>query len=143
MMLEEILDYIHNYFEKKKNRGSFTISSNSLNVDFLQEGQYFRIVGSVFNDGVYQYPCNNLHDEKFNGEVWALAIPLEVIKIAEEAEEWTNKNMDIINSPYTSESFGGYSYSKATGTSGSSSENGNVSWKNVYGNRLNHWRKLS
>ena len=43
---------------------AYTISGGSIApLDFLQEGQYFRIIGSVFNDGVYQYPAADLTDE--------------------------------------------------------------------------------
>ena len=71
-MLTELLAEIRNYFEVPNGRhfGTFTISGGSIApLDFLQEGQYFRIVGSVFNDGVYQYPAASLTDEVFEGAV--------------------------------------------------------------------------
>ena len=40
-------------------------------------------------------------------------------------------------SPYTSESFGDYSYTKATGESGAP-----LTWRDVFASRLNAWRKL-
>jgi glycosyltransferase involved in cell wall biosynthesis len=47
---------------------------------------------------------------------------------------------DKLNSPYSSESFGGYSYSKASGTD----NHGNdvTSWQSKFASRLNHWRKI-
>ena len=77
-MLTELLAEIRNYFEVPNGRhfGKFTISGESIApLDFLQEGQYFRIVGSVFNDGVYQYPATSLTDEVFEGAVWAMSLP--------------------------------------------------------------------
>ena len=56
-MLTELCAELRNYFEVPNGRhfGKFTISGGSIApLDFLQEGQYFRIVGSVFNDGVYK-----------------------------------------------------------------------------------------
>ena len=141
-MLEEIMDYIHNYFEQAICRGTFTISSSSLqDVDFLQEGQYFRILGSVFNDGIYQYPCNSLIDEQFTGEIWALAIPQRVVALAEEITAWNEKYSDTLNSPYQSESFGGYSYTKRAGNSSGGSDT--LSWKTQFKSQLNHWRKIA
>ena len=57
MILTEICAELRNYFEVPNGRhfGKFEISGGSIApLDFLQDGQYFRIVGSVFNDGVYQ-----------------------------------------------------------------------------------------
>lgn len=144
MMLEEVLNYIHNYFEKEVHVGSFVISSNVLqDVEFLQVGQYFKIVGSVFNDGIHQYPCNDLHDEKFNGKIIAMAIPLELLLMVEVIDDWQTKYNEQLNSPYQSESFGGYSYTKASGGSGLNGKQEPVSWKTVFGSKLNHWRKIA
>ena len=77
-MLTEICAELRNYFEVPNGRhfGKFEISGGSIApLDFLQEGQYFRIIGSVFNDGVHQYPASNLTDEVFHGAVWAMAVP--------------------------------------------------------------------
>lgn len=142
MLLEQILDYIHNYFERDVVDGSFTISDGSVVLDFLQDGQYFRICGSVFNDGVYRYPADNLTDETFTGQIWAMAVPPAVIALSEEITEWVNKYGSAANSPYQSESFGGYSYTKASITNGSGG-NSLADWRSVYASRLNHWRKIA
>lgn len=140
-MLEQILDFIHNYFIKEVYRGTFKIESESLNVDFLQEGQYFKIIGSVFNDGVHQYPASDLVNEEFQGEIWAMAVPPAVIKIAEEAKAYIDEYGSKLDGPYQSESFGGYSYSKGSGTD--SHGNDVNSWQAKFSSRLNHWRKIS
>ena len=139
-MLTELLAEIRNYFEVPNGRhfGTFTISGGSIApLDFLQEGQYFRIVGSVLNDGVYQFPASNLTDEVFTGAVWAMAVPPAVIALSAEIEAF-QKSDDGKPSPYVSESFGGYSYSKATDSNGVG-----VSWQTVFAKRLNKWRKIS
>ena len=120
-LLEEVCGYLHNYFIHEIHTGDFSIVNGSIDVDFLQNGQYFRIVGSVFNDCVCQYPADDLHDEEFSGSVWAMAVPPTVIALAGEIEDWIEKYGDTMNSPYQSESFGGYSYSKGSGNSGDSS----------------------
>ena len=141
-MIEQILDFIHNYFVKEIHKGTFQVSSGVLNVDFLRNGQYFKVVGSIFNDGVYKYGVDTLTDEEFEGEVWSMAVPPAVIAIADEIEDWVDKYGTIAESPYQSESFGGYSYSKAQG--GNSGGTGNKStWQSIFGSRLNAYRKLS
>ena len=95
----------------------------------LQNGQYFRVVGSVFNDGVYQYPATGLVDESFDGAIWTMAVPPAVIALSEEIDAWRAKYEDIDSpnmSPYNSESFGGYSYSKS---GGGSSTDGSGTWQ--------------
>ena len=142
-MLEQILDYIHNYFEKEIVPGTYSISSGTFEVGFLQNGQYFRIVGSVFNDGIYKYPANDLTDETFTGEIRAMAVPPAVIVLADEITAWIDKYGDAMNSPYQSESFGGYSYSKGSGQNSSNNSSNPADWRVVFGSRLNHWRKIA
>lgn len=137
MDLTNLCAELRNYFETKKRFGTFTISGGSISPsDFLQDGQYFRIVGSVFNDGVYRYPAHDLVDETFNGAVWAMAVPPAVIDLATEIEEY-NKSDVGKPSPYISENFGGYGYTKATGSNGKV-----LTWKSVFADALNRYRKL-
>ena len=136
-MLDEILAEIRNYFTVSVHSGDFKVIGGRLSpLDFLQNGQYFRIVGSVMNDGVYRYPFSGLTDETFSGEIWALAVPPTLIALAADIEEYEKKAKETV-SPYTSESFGGYSYTKATDSNGSP-----LSWEKVFAKRLNKWRKI-
>lgn len=142
-MLQEILDYIHNYFIKEVYRGTFKIESGSLTVGFLQNGQYYKIVGSVFNDGVHKYLDTEdvLTDEEFQGEVWAMAVPKAITDLETEITDWMKEYGSTINNPYQSESFGGYSYTKGSG----SGKNGStqITWQDKFGSRLNAYRKIS
>ena len=147
-MLTELCQELRNWFVREKHFGTFTIENGELSIlsDFLLENQYFRIVGSVFNDGVHKYPDDELVDETFAGSIWAMAVPPSVIALCDEIEAWQDKYGAIDGqamSPYSSESFGGYSYSKSSGGSSSGSgSGGGVSWKSVFGDRLNRWRKI-
>ena len=136
MDLTNLCAELRNYFETKKRFGTFTISGGSISPsDFLQDGQYFRIVGSVFNDGVHRHPAHDLTDETFDGAVWAMAVPPAVIELLQKIQEF---EAAAANTPtaYISESFGGYSYTKAT------DENGlPVGWRSVFKNELKRWRK--
>ena len=139
-MLEKVLMNIRRWFPVKGGiySGTFTIKDGGITLPFLADGQYFRICGSVFNDGLHQYNVLDLTDETFTGTIWALAIPKAVIELADEIQKWQEKNGEASVSPYQSESFGGYSYSKAT----DSATGGAVTWQSAFRSRLNAWRKL-
>ena len=137
-MLEQVLRHLNNWFLVEIHEGTFTVENGSITLPFLLTNQYFRIVGSVFNDGLHQYPAVDLTDETFTGSVWALAVPKAVIDLSVEIEAWQEKNGEASVSPYQSESFGGYSYSKAT----DSASGGAVTWQTAFRSRLNAWRKI-
>ena len=136
-MLNEICAEIRNWFalDEDKHVGVFEIKDGTLApLDFVADGQYFRIVGSKFNDGVYQYPASNLTDESFFGAVWAMRVPQDFIIAAKDIENYAEK---YANNAYSSESFGGYSYTMATDENGAP-----MSWKTRFAKTLNKWRKL-
>lgn len=144
-MLTELCQELRNWFDKERHFGTFVIENGSIDLSEagIQNGQYFRIVGSVFNDGVHQYPTNDLTDETFDGAVWLMAVPNAVLDLASDIEAWQAKYGSADSaamSPFTSESFGGYSYSKGSGSSGSGA--GGVSWQSAFASRLNLWRKI-
>lgn len=143
-MVGEICAFIHNYFERETHKGTFTVENGVLSADFLQTDQYYRIIGSVFNDGVHQHPSADLHDEVFTGEVRAMAVPPAVIALAADIQDWLDKYGDTVLSPYNSESFANYSYSKSSGGNRRDGSGGDViTWQSVFGAQLNQWRKIS
>ena len=138
-MLTEICAELRNWFVVPNgvHIQTYTISGGSIApLDFLQDGQYFRIIGSVFNDGVHQYPVPDLTDEVFYGAVWAMAVPPAVIDLSTEIDEY-NKSDAGKASTFTRESFCGYSYTKANDSSGAP-----IGWQKAFASRLNQWRKL-
>ena len=139
VMLSELCAELRNYFcrdAKDKHIGEFTISGGTIAPsDFLQDGQYFAIFGSTFNDGVHQYPAADLTDETFEGSVWAMSVPPDFIQLSADVENYV-ENDEGKPSPFTSESFGGYSYSKAT-------DNGApITWQKVFAKRMNKYRRM-
>lgn len=143
-MLSEICAYLRNYFDRNQPKfyGEIRIEDGAL-VSFedkLQNGQYFRIVGSTFNDGVYQYPASGLTDETFsNGSVWAMAVPPELISLISDIEAWQTKYGQSVNSPYAAESISATGYSRSKGSADSV---GSIGWQNAFSKRLTRWRKL-
>lgn len=136
-MLEQVLQHLNNWFLVPDgiHTGEFTVQDGGITLPFMQTGQYFRVVGSIFNDGLHQYPAEDLTNETFDGAVWALSVPRSVITLANEIAAWETKNG--ATGPFTSESFGGYSYSKATNSKGVA-----VGWREVFAGRLNAWRRI-
>lgn len=150
-MLTEICQEIRNWFDRDRDKwfGDFTIADNVIALNGeplpLVEGQYFRIIGSLFNDGVHLYSSDlSLKDEDFSGAIWSMAVPQAVIDLSAEIDSWVQKYGGVNSanmSPYNSESFGGYSYSKSGGGSGDGTS-GAGTWQGVFAKRLNMWRKI-
>lgn len=140
--IEDICRELNNWFDIDRLFGDFEISPNGPvdACDGLLDGQYYRIVGSALNDGVYQKGAGNVFvPEKFSGAIWIMAVPVGVISLSGEIDAYVEKYGDQINSPFQSESFGGYSYSRASGSNGSANPS---DWRSVFASRLNKWRKI-
>lgn len=140
--ISDFCEEVNNYFEQTRVFGEFEIANGSIDLNKydIQEGQYIRVVGSVFNDGVYQYPIppeNELVDEKFDGAIWVMAVPSSVITQIEEVNQWEATNQSTLNSPYQSESFGGYSYTLKT-----ENAEGGLNWQTHFRRKLDRWRKV-
>lgn len=139
-MLEQVLLSLRNWFVAGKRTGRVRIEGGRLvppaGLD-LKEGQYIRITGSTFNDGLHSWPYNGLTDEEFVGTVWALAIPQAVVDLADEIAAWRAEHAEELDSPYASESFGGYSYTRMMGVDGRP-----PTWRDQFKARMDPWRKL-
>lgn len=133
LTIEDICIETRNYFPKEKLFGEFEIKDGALLVDDAKDGQYIRVIGSSLNDGLYLYPVENLEDETFKGAVWICSIPRAFTDLLERINQWTEKTAAVLDSPYKSESFGGYSYTK---------DDSSVSWQSKFKRELNRWRKL-
>ena len=137
-MLTEICTHLHNFFvrdEDKYYRKGITISDGILTPSFdIKQNQYYRIIGSTFNDGVHRFgdATDVSVDEVFDGSVWLMAVPKSFLDLVREIEDYQAKYGQA--TPYVSESFGGYSYSKSDGAA--------TSWQHAFSTRLNAWRKI-
>jgi len=146
-MLSELCSELNNYFDKSqpKKSGEFHISSGHLSEDVgLQVGQYYRIIGSVFNDGVHQYKTEadaDLKDETFSGSVWLMAVPKEFVDLAKEIADWQKKYGEASMNPLSSESLTATSYSYSL-NAGSGASGSGSSWEAVFASRLTKWRRI-
>lgn len=154
-MLTELCQYLKNWFELDQISGKVTITDGNITVvsdsllfsgsaPTIKIGQYIHIEGSIFNNGVFQYGNDLLTDETFDGTVWLMGIPQAVIDLDAEITAWRDKYESISSpamSPFNSESFKGYSYSKGTVSNGTGAESA-LGWQNVFGPRLAPWRKI-
>ena len=136
-MIGELLHEIRNYFDKSRHFGTFRIVDGSPIFDGIpiQTGQYFRIYGSAFNDGVYMYPCVDLGGGRSIKKIWLLAIPQEIIELNEEIDKWDE--LYGVSGPFNNESFAGYAYTRATAKNG-----GKYTWKDEFAGQLKRWRKI-
>jgi hypothetical protein len=143
MELTELCQELRNWFERDKFFGEFTIENGTINVPdgSLQDGQFFRVIGSVFNDGVHKYGEGELTDEVFKGAIWSMAVPPAVIDLSERISAWVTKYGESVSSPYSSESFGGYSYVKASGVGQGNATSG-PTWQSTFASELNRYRKI-
>lgn len=152
-MITEICQELRNWFDRDQPKlyDSFEISGGRIVTeaftDVIQNNQYFRIIGSVFNDGVYEYTDQlTLDDETFDGSIWLMAIPKSFIALADKIAAWEEKYGGVDSasmSPFNSESFGGYSYTKSSGGGSSSTGSSSVpTWQSTFASELNRWRKI-
>ena len=155
-MLTELCQYLKNWFELDQISGKVTITDGNITVvsdsllfsdgnpATILPGQYIHIEGSVYNNGVFQYGEDQLTDETFNGTVWLMGVPQAIIDLDAKITEWRQKYESVSSpamSPFNSESFKGYSYSKGTVSNGAGAE-GALGWQTVFYPQLAPWRKI-
>ena len=146
-MLTEICANLNNYFSFASDRifGKFEVSDGRISPPIdVAEGQYYRVCGSIFNDGVHSSEDLLKDEPEFEGAIWLMRVPADVIALDAEMEAWLAKYgvADSPNmSPYSSESFGGYTYSKAQGYASTGGGMLNNVWA-VFGDRLKRYRRI-
>lgn len=140
-MLEAVLNSLHNWFiiPGAARCGTFEVASGTLDADFLQIDQYYRVEGSVFNDGLHQHPGSDMQDEEFTGVVYPMAVPRAVIELANEIKAWCESNPETDK---ISESFDGYSYTRV-GNGQNSSAVSVSRWEAAFAGRMRPWKKVS
>lgn len=150
MTMGELCAECRNYFVTKVIRDDFRVIGGVLQpIPAVPDGAYIRIVGSIFNDGVWQFPHGDFADEAFSGAVWLMHVPPDFVTLLTDINAWEAANLtaiasataEVLAGPYSSESFAGYTYQKKTSI-------GDVatSWRDPrlgFAARLNMWRKIN
>ena len=153
-MLQEVLDYIHNYFVPlKAEKVTYTIQNGTISPGFgAADGDRFMVCGSRRNDGIYTYHANiiaddddehvaGLRDETFAGTIRLMAVPPTLIRLSEEIREWVATYGGQLASPMASESFNGYSYTLKSGGGANNGGNGPLTWRDQFRTQLEQWRR--
>ena len=164
-MLQQVMDYLHNYFVPiSAELKTYTISGGVISPlpDDIADGDRFRICGSRRNDGIYTWHADvigndddervppeteggeetikaaGLRDETFAGTIRVCSVPPALLALTEEISQWVATYGAQLSSPLESESFNGYSYKLK---SGSKSGGGPLTWRDQFGSQLEIWRK--
>ena len=151
-MLQEVLDYIHNYFVPMgAELVTYTISGGMISPLFgAEDGDRFLICGSRRNDGVFTWHADGikndddnkeagLRDETFAGTIRVMSVPPALVALSGEINQWVAANSAALTNPMQSESFNGYSYTLKTG--GAAGGSGPLTWRDIYGKQLERWRR--
>ncbi len=139
----DVMRQCNNYFETGYRATNYSISGGVISPnDVLRPGMWIHISGSFFWDGVWKIgegwklegAKDDAPDDAFYGKIYFLAPPHEFLILCEEIATYTQKSAV---SPYQSETFGEYSYTKATGKNG-----GILSWQEAFADRLRPYRRM-
>lgn len=144
-MISQVCAEIRNYFtyDTDKHTGTFKVEGGVLVPSVEIPASYYAVFGSRKNNGVHK-DTDVLKDEgEFDGSVWVMSVPDDFLALVGEIEDWQRKYGGVDSeamSPFSSESFGGYSYSKAAGSTSGGAGATSI-WQGVYAARLNRWRR--
>lgn len=145
-MISQVCAEIRNYFtyDTDKHTGTFKVEGGVLVPSVEIPAGYYAVFGSRKNNGVHK-DTDVLKDEgEFDGSVWAMSIPDDFLALVGDIDDWQKKYGGADSesmSPFQSESFGGYSYSKAAGSTSGGANAVSSTWQGVYAARLNRWRR--
>ena len=144
--LTDLCQYLRNWFDRgrEKLEGHFQVTNGHIygTGAHFRAGQYVRVIGSLFNDGVHIYPGSDMTDEVFDGQIWLMAVPPAVIDLCTEIEDWEAKYSEAMASPFQSENIQGvYSYTKTAAAAGGS-DGKPVTWMTQFADSLDRWRKI-
>jgi hypothetical protein len=149
VLLEQVLGHIHNWFVRDvitASRCAITDGALPSSISSkLFDGQWYVISGSYLNDGLHRNDgTEELEDETFSGTIALLAIPRPLLQIVAEIGEWQDSAVrKVLDGPYASESFGGYSYTLKSDSGANSGSGGLTGWRLAFRDRLNQYRKMS
>ena len=138
-----VMKECRNFFETGYVKSDFTITGGVISPAALfPAGSYIAIENSAFYSGVYRVmqggvlegiPVDAFND-RFTGRVWFLRPPAGFLELCRQIGEYIEK---APKGAYQSESFGDYSYTRASGKSG-----GVLTWQEHFGEELAQYRRM-
>jgi len=149
VMLERVLSHIHNWFERGTSSVAGVSEGSLTPGPDVPSGAWYRLQGSLLNDGLHLHPADDLVDEEFNGTVTVLAIPRPLLQVVDEISQWVADTAGAEEfarkAKFQSESFGGYSYTLRGDLNASQSADGRSlsGWRAKFAQDLNPWRRIS
>lgn len=117
--------------------GEFVITGNSLSP--APDAPFVAIKGSAYHNGVYSLLDGEMidapdKDETFDGVVYPLRPPDDFLALCKDISAFDDKSPV---GAMQSETFGGYSYTRASGANG-----GVATWQNAYASRLIPFKRM-
>lgn len=145
-IVEQVMRECNNFFlSGQSESGKYTIQSGVItpyDPDRWVVGQYIMLEGSLMHDGVYLLEDTKItlagatDEPEFIGTIKGLRPPLDFLEVCQDVERFTEKNAKTDPS-LVSESYRGYSYNRATGSTGMP-----ATWRDAFNDRLNPYRRM-
>lgn len=138
-----VMNECRNYFETGYYKTTFTISGGAISPHFLfKPGSYIAIADSFYHNGVFRMGDGGVlegvpagvFDETFVGRVYFLCPPSGFLQLCGDIASFIAKTP---NGAYQSESFGAYSYTRASGAGG-----GVLTWQEHFADSLSPYRRM-
>lgn len=135
------------YYPVTEFEDDYVIADGALSTldDTIKTGQYIAIYGSTLNDGIWKVGADGAiasdltgvtaQDETFRATIYPLKVPNDFVALSLEITAYRTAAKEA--SPYVSESFLGYSYSKAQKQGG-----GTVTWQQQFADRLAPYKRM-
>lgn len=145
-LIEQVMLHLHNRFDAGSHKAKVKAEGGSASgLGSVPDGAWYWVDGTTFNDGLHRQGVSDWTDEEAACTVTVCAVPKALLCVVSDIAEWREANraasLKAAASPYTSESFDGYSYSlrgDLAGSDGSSLSD----WQAQFASRLNPWRKI-
>jgi len=140
--MQQVMDACNNHFVQYFLEGNIEIENGALIDVDVHCCAYVYITGSAQHNGLYRVEQrddnavlidDDAPDETFSGCVYLLAPPRGFINLCADVAAWVEKNPV---GGLQSESFGAYSYSRASGAHGA------VTWQEQHAERLRVYRRM-
>ena len=135
----QIMREVRNYFPCERIHGEWTLAGGVLSgSDALRPGDWIAVLGSEYNNGVYQLDAAASLprgvDEEWTGDIVRLAPPSDFLALCEEIAAWAQHH-----SPDSAlrESFGAYSVTRAASPDGRP-----LGWQSVFAADLAPYRRM-